>query len=74
LPTAPQAAFAHGARAPSNQADFTCLANIAGLPALAIPAGRNADNLPVGIQLVGPAGSEDRLFALAANLDLQGDP
>ena len=69
LPTAPQAAFAHGSRAPSNQADFTCLASIAGLPALALPAARDADGLPVGIQLVGPAGSEATLFEVARTLD-----
>jgi aspartyl-tRNA(Asn)/glutamyl-tRNA(Gln) amidotransferase subunit A len=68
-PTAPQAAFAHGTAPPHNQADFTSLANIAGLPALAIPAGREADGLPVGVQLVGPAGSETRLIALARQLE-----
>jgi aspartyl-tRNA(Asn)/glutamyl-tRNA(Gln) amidotransferase subunit A len=72
MPTAPQAAFLHGGLAPANQADFTCLANIAGLPALAIPAGRDADGMPVGVQIVGPAGSEALLFAVARTLD-QGD-
>ncbi len=69
LPTAPQAAFAHGTRAPSNQADFTCLANIAGLPALSIPAGHDAVGLPVAIQIVGPAHSEAALFAIARTLE-----
>lgn len=69
LPTAPQAAFAHGARAPANQADFTALASIAGLPALSIPAGRDTNGLPVAVQIVGPAGSEAALFALARTLD-----
>ncbi|CAM3163809.1 Aspartyl-tRNA(Asn)/glutamyl-tRNA(Gln) amidotransferase subunit A [Sphingomonas antarctica] len=67
-PTAPQAAFAHGTRAPSNQADFTCIANIAGLPALAIPAGRDETGLPVSIQLVGPPHSEQSLIDLARTL------
>ena len=66
--TAPQAAFAHG-RAPANQADFTALASIAGLPALAMPAGRSEDGLPVSIQLVGAAASEATLFAIARQLD-----
>lgn len=69
MPTAPQVAFAHGSRPPSNQADFTCLANIAGLPALSFPAGWSADGLPIGVQLVGPAGSERTLIALARDLD-----
>lgn len=67
-PTAPQAAFAHG-RAPVNQADFTGLANIAGCPALSIPAGRDEHDMPVAVQLIGPLGSEDALFALARTLD-----
>lgn len=69
LPTCPQAAFPHGAIPPATQADFTCLANIAGLPALACPAGRDTDGLPVGVQLVGPAGSETRLIDLARRLE-----
>jgi aspartyl-tRNA(Asn)/glutamyl-tRNA(Gln) amidotransferase subunit A len=68
MPTAPQTAFAHGTRAPANQADFTCLASIAGLPALAIPAGVADNGLPVSIQIVGPAHSEARLIALARSL------
>ncbi len=69
LPTAPQAAFAHGTRPPVNQADFTGLANIAGLPAIALPSGWSEDGLPVSVQLVGPAGSERRLISLARQLD-----
>ncbi len=69
MPTTPHAAFAHGTRAPASQADFTGLASIAGLPALALPSGRDANDLPVSVQLVGPAGSELRLIALARQLD-----
>lgn len=67
-PTAPQVAFAHG-RAPVDQADFTGLANIAGLPALSLPAGHDGTGMPVGVQLIGPPGSEAALFALARTLD-----
>ena len=69
LPTTPHAAFAHGGTPPASQADLTGLANIAGLPALACPAGRDADGLPVSVQLVGPQGSENRLIALARRLE-----
>lgn len=69
LPTAPQTAFAHADAAPASQADFTCLANIAGLPAISIPAGVSQDGLPVGVQLIGAAGSEPALFDLARTLD-----
>ncbi len=69
LPTAPQPAFPHNEAAPANQADFTCLANIAELPAISIPAGWSDDGLPVGVQLVGKTGHEAGLFALARKLD-----
>ncbi len=69
LPTTPQAAFSHDEKPPVNQADFTCLASVAGLPAISIPAGWNEDRLPVGVQLIGAAGNEAGLFELARKLD-----
>lgn len=69
MPTAPQVAFPHDQNAPANQADFTCLANIAGLPAISIPAGWSTDGLPIAVQLVGKPGHEAGLFALARTLD-----
>jgi aspartyl-tRNA(Asn)/glutamyl-tRNA(Gln) amidotransferase subunit A len=69
MPSAPQAAFPHSNAVPANQADFTCLANIAGLPAISIPAGWDSEGLPVGVQLVGKIGHEAGLFALARKLD-----
>ncbi|MCG8452133.1 MAG: aspartyl/glutamyl-tRNA amidotransferase subunit A [Spirochaetales bacterium] len=47
---------------------FTCLANLAGLPALAIPTGLSG-GLPLGMQLMAPAFGEERLFALAKELE-----
>ncbi len=67
LPTTPQAAFAHGPT-PVSQAEFTALANIAGLPALSLPAELDADGLPVAVQLVGPVHAEAMLLKLAARL------
>ena len=69
LPTTPQAAFSHDEKPPVNQADFTCLASVAGLPAITIPAGWNDRGLPVGVQLIGAAGNEAGLFELARKLD-----
>ncbi len=69
LPTAPQVAFLHGTRAPVNQADWTGLANIAGLPAVSVPMGLDADQMPMGIQLVGPAGAEALLISQARAMD-----
>lgn len=69
LPTAPQTAFPHASAAPANQADFTCLANIAGLPAIGLPAGFSDDGLPVGVQIIAVSGQESDLFARARALD-----
>jgi aspartyl-tRNA(Asn)/glutamyl-tRNA(Gln) amidotransferase subunit A len=68
LPTTPQAAFRHGAN-PVNQADFTGIANVAGLPALSMPGGWTDDGMPVGLQLIGRDGEEATLLALAGKLD-----
>ena len=65
-PTVSEPAFAHGARPPVGQADFTVLANIACLPALAIPMTGTA--LPLSVQIVGPPGSESALLNIAEQL------
>lgn len=44
--------------------------NLAGVPAVTVPAGV-VDDLPVGLQLVGRPGHEDRLLALADRLACQ---
>lgn len=44
---------------------FMCPINIAGIPSLNIPAGF-AQGLPVGVQLIGPQFSEERLFQVAS--------
>ncbi|WP_421928588.1 amidase [Neoaquamicrobium sediminum] len=65
LPTAPQRAFPHGAPAPANQADFTALANIAGLPAVAFPLPAPDGGAPASAQLLGHPFSEGRLLSIA---------
>lgn len=69
MPTTPQASFAHTTRPPATQSAFTSLANIAGLPALSVPAGFGANRLPVAVQLVGPPGSEAGMIDVARTLD-----
>ncbi|MFH8791192.1 amidase [Streptomyces sp. NPDC017941] len=43
--------------------------NVLGWPGVNVPVGRVAGGLPVGAQLLGPAGSEPRLVSLAAQLE-----
>jgi aspartyl-tRNA(Asn)/glutamyl-tRNA(Gln) amidotransferase subunit A len=49
---------------------FTIPANLAGLPALALPIGF-VNNLPVGIQILGPQFSEELLFRIGYALERQ---
>jgi aspartyl-tRNA(Asn)/glutamyl-tRNA(Gln) amidotransferase subunit A len=41
---------------------FTVGANLAGIPAISLPAGLNSSGLPIGIQLQAPALQESRLI------------
>jgi aspartyl-tRNA(Asn)/glutamyl-tRNA(Gln) amidotransferase subunit A len=43
--------------------------NLSGHPAISVPAGFTADELPVGLQLVGPWFGEQRLLSVAAMLE-----
>lgn len=68
-PTAPSAAFAIGEKSDDPVAMylndvFTVTVNLAGLPGLSVPAGLNADGLPLGLQLIGRAFDEETLFKL----------
>lgn len=50
---------------PRGHAIFTNFANIAGLPGMALPITPSAAGLPIGIQLVGAAGADGLLCAMA---------
>ncbi len=72
-PTAPSVAWPLGERLDDPLAVYradvaTCLANLAGLPALSLPAGTAEDGLPAGLQLIGKAWDERRLLDLAGAL------
>ena len=47
---------------------MTCIAGMAGLPQVSLPAARVAAG-PVGLSLIGPAGSDEGLLALAIQLE-----
>ena len=72
-PTSPTAAFPIGDRTADPYAMYladvcTIPASLAGLPAISIPCGLS-DGLPVGLQLAGPAFSENRLLDAAHALE-----
>jgi aspartyl-tRNA(Asn)/glutamyl-tRNA(Gln) amidotransferase subunit A len=79
-PTAPSTAYRIGERIDDPLAMYlgdvaTCLANLAGLPALSVPAGAGVSGLPVGVQLFAPALADARLLRAATALegDAAGD-
>jgi len=48
---------------------FTPIANATGCPAIAIPVGRSAVGLPIGVQLMAPLGGESLLLQVAAQVE-----
>ena len=73
-PTAPTAAFKFGEHSEDPLtmylADiYTIPANLAGLPAMSVPAGLTSDGLPVGVQLLAAPFAEKSLFGAALALE-----
>ncbi|MHA1558505.1 MAG: Asp-tRNA(Asn)/Glu-tRNA(Gln) amidotransferase subunit GatA [Alphaproteobacteria bacterium] len=48
---------------------FTVIANLGGLPAISVPTGFGSNRLPLSLQLIGPALSEQRLFNVGYALE-----
>ncbi len=69
-PTTPSAAFAAGEKGRADPIEmylndvFTVTVNMAGLPAISVPGGLDAQGLPLGVQLIGRPFAEETLFAL----------
>lgn len=69
-PATPTAAFGIGEKGGSDPIEmylndiFTVTVNMAGLPGIAVPAGLSAENLPLGLQLIGRPFEEETLFSL----------
>ena len=81
-PTAPSVAFRLGEKSGDPLAMYaadvnTVAVNLAGLPAISVPAGfapgAAGNELPVGLQLIAPAFAEARLLAAAHQLQLATD-
>ncbi len=73
-PTAPSAAFAIGEKMDDPIAMylndiFTVPASMAGLPGISVPAGLSAENLPLGLQLIGQPFDEGRMLNAAQFLE-----
>jgi aspartyl-tRNA(Asn)/glutamyl-tRNA(Gln) amidotransferase subunit A len=74
-PTTPSAAFAVGEKGRADPIEmylndvFTVTVNMAGLPAISVPAGLDSRDLPLGLQLIGRPFAEETLFALGAAIE-----
>ncbi len=73
LPTTPTTPFAIGEKIDDPvtmylQDIFTVHANLAGIPAISIPAGRHSNGLPFGFQLMAGGFKEEDLFTFAHHL------
>ncbi|WP_349367647.1 Asp-tRNA(Asn)/Glu-tRNA(Gln) amidotransferase subunit GatA [Salinarimonas sp.] len=68
-PATPSAAFGIGEKGSGDPVEmylndvFTVTVNMAGLPGISVPAGFDAQGLPLGLQLIGRAFDEETLFA-----------
>ena len=77
-PATPSAAFAVGRIIDDPVVNylndvFTVPANLAGLPGISVPAGLNADGLPLGLQVLGKPYDEASLYRVAGVLEQAAD-
>jgi aspartyl-tRNA(Asn)/glutamyl-tRNA(Gln) amidotransferase subunit A len=74
-PATPSAAFGIGEKGGADPVEmylndvFTVTVNMAGLPGIAVPAGRDTQGLPLGLQLIGKAFDEESLFTLGGVIE-----
>lgn len=73
-PTSPSTAFKFGEKMDDPLAMYmndiaTIPANLAGVPAMSIPAGLSDDGLPVGIQFIAPQQRDEVMYKPAAALE-----
>ncbi len=74
LPSAPEIAPWRGLEGPDSQSfrdrtlSLTCIAGLARLPQVSLPAPVRVNGCPVGLSIIGPRGCDRALLALAAQL------
>ena len=74
-PATPSAAFGIGEKSGADPVEmylndiFTVTVNMAGLPGIAVPAGKDGNGLPLGLQLIGRPFDEESLFSLGHVLE-----
>ncbi|MFC4724927.1 Asp-tRNA(Asn)/Glu-tRNA(Gln) amidotransferase subunit GatA [Glycocaulis abyssi] len=74
-PTTPSAAFGIGSKSKADPIEmylndiFTVTANIAGIPAMSVPAGLDKAGLPLGLQVITRALDEETMFSVAAAIE-----
>jgi aspartyl-tRNA(Asn)/glutamyl-tRNA(Gln) amidotransferase subunit A len=73
-PSTPSAAFTAGEKADDPIAMylndiFTVTGNLSGLPGISVPAGRDGEGLPLGLQILAPAFDEETMFRVAGVLE-----
>jgi aspartyl-tRNA(Asn)/glutamyl-tRNA(Gln) amidotransferase subunit A len=77
-PVSPGVAFQVGSRSSDPlsmylEDAFTIPASMAGIPALSIPCGFSSENMPVGLQVMAPQFSEERLLQIGQAYQLATD-
>src|SRR6266550_81582 len=74
-PATPSAAFGIGEKGAADPVEmylndvFTVTVNMAGLPGIAVPAGKDIQGLPLGLQLIGRPFDEETLFSLGQAIE-----
>ncbi len=77
-PTCPNTAFDIGSKVDDPLAMYltdigTITANLAGIPAMSIPAGFDSDGMPIGLQIMSPQLTEAKLFNIAYKFEQAHD-
>ena len=78
MPVSPTAAFKIGEKVDDPlkmylSDIYTIAANLAGIPGISIPCGFDDNNLPIGLQILSPAFTEDKLLRIARMFEAKTD-